>query len=782
MAVIYTKFLENILAIHENLQNKIPYPFFDKACIRYEVLRSVLVDGKDINSAIQMFGVTRYEYFKSVSLFNEYGVAGLVIFTFKQLIEDFPLEVERMVFVLKQAKSDIPATKMSLIIKGFKYDININLMRRLYASYGWAHGTKSYKDINFFTLNLKVIKLNKINNWRIKRTSFFDKKDKLQNLLEIFRTIEDRGITKRYPGSRVSLTMHKTNFLSIGLLGLLDSERPSFRNSKLGLSEEGSIVLSKIQNPGKGNNHYLKILKSKKINVDSTCLTKIFNRWKVNEFQSQFIGEIRRLSEDEEIKILPKENLPNSSPTRLDRGFISFITNLDFVPLANPGIFLFLPYLNQLKIYEKASTFMELDPEKGYSWFSLLLLNLGRILEGISSTWKACHKHELSLPLFAGLVTMPCVDTILNNLASISESDLFQLRQYLTQMASQKKLIKGKRIAFDFQMKDFTGDDVNLKNIGKGPSPKRKICFPGFRPHIAWDVDTGVPIALEFRNGKSRATTTVKRFIRELLIQPLGEQSIEHIYVDSEYTAEHVWRFIVDMETGLGADLTMCIKRNKRVKKFIDAFLQTNPTWLYYDEKHTYTEQTFSIPIRDTDKILQCVLKREEKNGNLRCFGSTKKGLSAREILYDYGDRWRVETGIKDLTENYFLNNTPGIDPHSINVHYFIVTLARILFEMFSQDYEDSLNADMSKKGIGTIRPEFLVSSNAKLYRDGNILIIKWEDHYPEKKNKIIKNLFEKLNKNSQQGIPFLGGLQLKFEIVQPRSKNLRNQLKRDKL
>ena len=26
----------------------------------------------------------------------------------------------------------------------------------------------------------------------------------------------------------------------------------------------------------------------------------------------------------------------------------------------------------------------------------------------------------------------------------------------------------------DFKMKDFTGDDIELKNIGKGPSPERR--------------------------------------------------------------------------------------------------------------------------------------------------------------------------------------------------------------------------------------------------------------------------------------------------------------------
>jgi len=206
---------------------------------------------------------------------------------------------------------------------------------------------------------------------------------------------------------------------------------------------------------------------------------------------------------------------------------------------------------------------MDVDPDEGHSWFSLLLLDLGRILGGISSVSKACRTNELSLPVMAGLVAMPCKDCLLNKLALIDDSCLLKLRGHLTQAAKENGLVKGRRIAFHFKIRDFTGDDVELKKIGKAPSPKRKVCFPGFRPHLSWDVTTGVPITLEIPNGKARASTTIKRFVRELLEKPLGNEAVEHVYLDNECTAEHVWRFIMDPEEGLGADLTMCIKQNK---------------------------------------------------------------------------------------------------------------------------------------------------------------------------------------------------------------------------
>ena len=785
MAIIYPHFLQTILKVYENLQQNIPYPFFDSSCIRYEALRSSLLDKNPIQPVIQKYGLSEYEYRKNLSAFQRFGVAGLIGLDFRQLIEEIPLEVERMVFVLKNARPWIPATKMSIIIKGFDYDIPVSLMRHLYASYGWTFGSKPYKLVDFWPLNLKVIQLCRLQTQTIEIKSFFHEEDSLQTLLEVFRTLEIRGITKRYPGSRVSFEQHKKDFLSFGLLGLVDRARPPFRNSKLGFKEEGLIILSKIQKPQKGEAYYLKILKAKKINVDATCLSKIFTKWKVKDFKSKFKGDIERLMEPEPVGALeqiPLEEVKEISSSRLDRGFISLIEDLEHkaIPLANPGVFLFLPYLNRLKLFEKAASLFNADPHQGYSWFSLLLLDLGRILEGLSSVSKTCRTHELSIPLMAGLVKMPCKDSLLNGLAIINDTELLRLRRYLTGATFEQGLTTGKRIAFDFHMRDFSSDDVELKNIGKGPSPKRKICFPGFRPHIAWDVATGVPITLEFRNGRARATSTIKRFIRELLLHALGDQAVEHVYLDSEYTSEAVWKFIVDAREGLGAELTMCIKQNKKVKAYIDSFLKTNPTWLFYDEDHTYTEQSFEIPIQQTDQILRCVVKRKESTGRLRCFGSTLEGLTSKGILEEYGYRWIIENGIKDLIANYFFDNIPGIDPHRINIHYFVVTLARILYEMLCRDYTEAWNSDKTKKTIGTLRPEFLTGSNAIISRVKNELVLKWQDSYPIKQHHALKALFDTLNEKASHGLTFLGGLRLRFEIAPPKSPELRNKLKRE--
>jgi hypothetical protein len=789
MTVIYNPFLRKILHTHEAIHHNTLYPFFDQACRYYEAIRAVLVDQTNLSAAFEKFGITEYQYRKALATFRNGGVAKLIGIAYPRLTESLDLEAERMIYVLKKARPSIPATKMVTILHGFGFEIDLSLMRHLYASYGWAQGTKTYEDVDFQTLNLKVAKLTQTDNLAHNRDNFFLQEDRLQNLLEVFRRQDPKEISRHYPGSRVSLQKHRKSFNVLGLLGLVEQARPSFRNSKLGFKEEGWMILSKIQHLEKDEADYLEVLRTKKINVDLTCIKKIFNRWKVTAFQSKFKGNLERFLSggdtwQDSTLSQPSSVIPDAGKFRMDAGFVEFLRGLQSqsVPLANPGIFLFLPLLHRLKFFDVAANIIDTDPDNGYSWFSLLILNLARIFGGVSSISKACRTSELSFPLCAGLVEMPCKDTLLNGLATISEQQLLQFRRNLTGLAYNKILVKGRSIALDFHMRDFTGEDIALKNIGKGPSPKRKICFPGFRPHIAWDVETGTPISLEFRNGTARATTTFENFIRDLLPEALSDQNVEHVYLDSEYTAQKVWHFIVDRQNGLGADLTMCIKQNPAVKKYIAAFMETSFEWLFFDENHTYSNTTFTIPIQRTNKELHCVLKRHKKTGRLRCFGSTIIGLDARKILKEYERRWVIENGIKDLVGNYFFDNIPGIDPHRINIHYFVVTLARLLYQMFCNLYPASENADGSQKGIGTIRQEFIVGTNAKITRKNDTLIITWHDLYSEKDHANMATLFDALNETRSEPISFLGGLKLEFKLVPPRDKKFHNQLQRKKL
>ena len=149
MAVIYPHFLRTILAVHDRIRSGVAYPFFDCACAHYEALRAVQLEGWEAPRAIEKYGLTEYGYRKALSAFTSGGVAGLIGLDSQRLIEELSVESERMVFVLKEARPWIPATKMRLILQGFGHDIPTDRMRHLYASYGWARGTKPYQGVDF---------------------------------------------------------------------------------------------------------------------------------------------------------------------------------------------------------------------------------------------------------------------------------------------------------------------------------------------------------------------------------------------------------------------------------------------------------------------------------------------------------------------------------------------------------------------------------------------------------------------------------------------------------
>ena len=98
---------------------------------------------------------------------------------------------------------------------------------------------------------------------------------------------------------------------------------------------------------------------------------------------------------------------------------------------------------------------------------------------------------------------------------------------------------------------------------------------------------------------------------------------------------------------------------------------------------------------------------------------------------------------------------------------------------MFSREYDDIFNTDKTVKMLDTIRFEFITGTNALLSRKGDTLVIKWLDAFTEKKHQAIKKLFDRLNQGSDKGLPFLGGIKIRYEIVEPRAEDFRNQCKR---
>jgi hypothetical protein len=519
----------------------------------------------------------------------------------------------------------------------------------------------------------------------------------------------------------------------------------------------------------------------------------VFVKWNIDTWNSAFVSNLKRLESDDHQEdegdktVLRSTHVP---PRYVEEKFWELLRGIEHHPvsLSAPGLPMLWAYIEELGLLPLLHQ-MQLTVPAGkehYSWFDVLLFDIGRRFIGISTLSAACESAPPELAWFAHLYAPPCNDTILDGLTRISEKQVVQLRKWLVNRLAELGLGTGKRIAFDFHQIDLDVLRSRLREFGKGPSPKKKLCCTGFRPHVAWDVENNTLLAAEFRKSSARGTTTVRRFTTDYIV-PVFQHLFETVYIDSEYTGKDVWNFILDAKSGMGAELTACLKQNRLVKKARDRFLVNNEGrhgfWAYYDDDHCYTIDTFPITWKyasssgeEQELQLNCVVKRNTNNGRLRCFGSSKKGRNSAEILRDYSSRWVIENGIKDLIQSYFMDRCPGTRPHAVDVHFLVTTICRTLYRMIERDLAESVcNPDGTRKTLDRMRDMLFRHGAATLRKEDNRLMISCLTSYRVKHTKMLNQWISKITQRYNGGLNILGGLSLQYELNPPRGEEYKN-------
>jgi len=713
------------------------------------------------------------------------------------LIQGVEPEVERMVIALKRGYPRLPSTKMSTIVQGFGHKLESPDILSIYASYGLARKIKDLAEqFDFVDLNRRIARL-----WVLLSNCSVKESQKVHRRYMAIRSyvfsspgkkneaIKDSGL------GRGLFFYYWKSFKQYGLLGIVDRGKKIFRESKVGLENEAKMVIDKLQHSDRKTSYYVQLLKHKGIEVERSTVSRIFSRWRTNQYKSAFISNLERLEREPEVEeLLPRYEVPVQVPIRMvDTNILSVLAGMGIneMHVSAPGIFALWVYLEELAIFPVLDSMGLAGGDRGYDWFDLLLLNIGRIFYGISCYSRTCKHEEPTLAFFCHLVSLPCNDTFLRGLASISPDQVFGLQKWLIKRSHELGLINGRRLAFDFHQIDLDVQMDRLRQFGKGPSPKKKICYNGFRPHIVWDLDTGNLVVAEFRKSSARGTTTIKRFVKDFLLKPF-KKLFNEVYLDSEYTGKDVWNFILEKEIGMGAQLIACIKQNPMVRKARDAFLLKNRNqenfWVYYDDEHVYSATTFALiweyrkPKSNDKKTLKldCVVKKNIRNGKLRCFGTSKTGRAAGSILSDYSRRWAIENGIKDLIHSYYIDKCPGTSPHLVNVHFLIVTICRQIYRMIQRDLGEFIkNADGTVKSLFTMRNSLFLQGSSRVMFRRQSYEVRFSNAYSPELTQELNRWFELLEKRSEAGLDILGGSRLKFYLQSPHGEEHRNALRK---
>ena len=733
------------------------------------------------------------------------GVVGAAEAHFAAVVDGtIDAELERKVVALKEGFPSLPATTCATILKGLNCEIQQEQVLAIYGSYGTSRATKTLAEtFNFTELNRRAHGLQQLIDAGSKQQRHAVQMRYLA--MHAYVTAPQGGREQAIAESGLKRSLfffYWKAFQRYGLLGLVDRARETFRRSKIGLANEAQLVVDKLRRPQRPNSFFTDRLKSKDIPTDPSTVIKIFDKWKVKDYRCEFVHNLERLEAPDEKATQQEEPIPEEKPARwVDRNFLIKLSGLRTAPapIDAPGLFALWCYLEELGIFPvlQAMGLTGGGEEKGYSWFDLFLLAIARTFYGISSYSKACEHQELSLPLFSHLLALPCNDSFLSGLASVSQEQIRVLRRWLVKRGKELGMLEGKRVAMDFHQIDRDVHIAELRNFGKGPSPKKKLCCNGFRPHLAWDLETGCLIVAEFRKSSARGTATVKRFTNDYLM-PDFQDLFECVYLDSEYTGKDVWEFILEPD-GMNAHLTACLKQNPFVKRARDAFLnghaQRDDFWKYYDDEHVYADGTFPLvwpegtdaPEQEEQAArqfrLNCVVKKNLKTGSYRCFGSSRAVESPLALLDDYGHRWKIENGIKDLVGSYFLDQCPGCHPHQVDVHFFLVTVCRLLYRMIERDLGESIrNPDGSTKTLHTMRTVLFRQGAAHIQLAEDTICLRFQDSFSHERTELLKNWFDTLHGRYADGLQILDGLRLGFQLRVPRGEEHRNAYRKARL
>lgn len=743
------------------------------------------------DSLIYNFGDSLIE--QANDLYKQFGFVGIVKAYFEgQIVDNFAdKECERKIYTLKKGMKALPATKAVLLLKGFGHDFSTAQIKQVYCSYGMGSGNKRLMDEkDFLELNHRVETLSRL----IEEPSGSEVLGFVQDRFEAlwnYSMGKKSDIIKNMP--RTLFYLYLQNVQKHGMLGLFDKNKQVFRESKITSKHEAHIVLHKIQNPERSKKNYINYLAYNGIKADRTTISKLFTRWGVSEFKSAYVSNLKRLEEPEIIDaqhIFPEPKIDVKVERKVNENFHTLLKGMNNSPLYidAPGLMVLWYYLEKLDILSVLTKMNYIgNQHEKYSWFEYFLYTLARIFYGIPTYGAGCNHQEPSLCFFTGLIKPPPLSCLLDGLSDMTEKDVFELQKWLIAKLKALNMIQGKRIAFDFKQIDLDVENSKLRKFGKGPSPKKKICYNGFRPHIAWDLDTKNLMVIEFRKSSARGTTTIRGFIREFLT-PVFNENFEQIYIDSEYTGKDVWNFILDGEKGMGADLIGCLKQNKFVAKKRDEFLienqNSNDFWKYWDEKHVYSSSPFTLTWEyKNDKAnihktfsLNCVVKKNIVNGSLRCFGSSWLS-STDEILKAYSHRWEIENAIKDLGESYFLNKIPTCEkPNLVNIHFLIVAICKHLYQMIVADTGDFIyNANGSIKTLKSTREMLFRQGSAKIIRETDTINVHFSNRFTLQQYNSLQQFYEKLKQQYPEGLKIMGGLKLKFILQPPHGDEYKN-------
>jgi len=613
---------------------------------------------------------------------------------------DADLRLEKLVVLIKTARPHEEASLALRLASALNIPgASLDLIRRIQRCYGYGQnlneGDRQYfKGLQHILSSLDFMKKKaKPRNKERGKKNFFDfDHDPLQQRVELFRETSSlqkkrqiRPILKQFGIHPNRFYVLKDRYMKYGIWGLVDLVQVTKKGEKISPELELEIIERRLMSPRLSTT---KMIKELNLKCSKAHVQKIYSRWQLASFKQPVAirGVISQKVPDKidrksgQVEISAKTKFPDLIRTanlKVNKHFERFTKRLAYhkVMISNPGALIIAPFLDQLGVIEAIHTYGPQSYRSG-EITNNIIANVLRIIAGFPTIHDFTLNSDRSVAIAAGLALTPKKSRLYESFDELRFQHLQKLRNDTACRARELNIIDGNQIAVDYHCDQADSRYPGDKSLSKSPDKNGDLVY-AHRPQILWDSMKNTIINIAYCEGRSRAPSALYKFCEENLFKVVDPAAIAEIYADSEYTGE---KQLIYLTVRSETDVTMCLKQNPKIKKWREETVRKGE-WVKYGNDYRLASMDFILP--ETGKPFRFVVKQNIESDEIRCFGSTHADISPQKILDAYHIRWPVETGIKDLIENYFLNNPTGTSPEKIETHYYCVMLARLVVDYF---------------------------------------------------------------------------------------------------
>ena len=680
-------------------QSSLPFVYKDEPFFgAYKALYEVWTKRSSQRQVVEALNISRKTLTKWERNFVDYGALGLL-----PELSYVPIEadLEKLIILIKSCRPHERSNFTLRVAEALEFPgASLDLIRQVQRCYGYGQRL-DHRDIEFcqglqhilVSVAKQKQKKSSMHDVKDRAKSFFNfDRDHLQQRVELLKRLSEiakkrqiRPVLKEFGMAPNRFYVLLNRYMSYGIWGLVDLVQKGQMGEKISAELELQIIEQRLMDPSLSTS---KLIQKLNLKCSRANVQKIYKRWRLSRFKKPIairgvVSEpVLRKTDKQHSHIQPSArarfpDLIRTARLKVNDSFLRFLRWLAHrkVAISNPGAIIAAPFLDQLGVVESLHTY---GPQvfRGCEITNNIIVNVMRIIAGFPSIHDYTTNSDRSVAVGSGLALNPSKSRFYDSLDQLRFEHLQSLRNDASCRGTELHMIEGKVIAVDYHCDKSDSRYPADKSFSKSPDKNGDLVY-AHRPQILWDSMTNTIINIAYCEGRSRAPSALYRFCEENLFKIIDPDVIAEIYADSEYTGE---KQLIYLMIRSEADITMCLKQNPKIKRWKEQTIKQGH-WHDYGKDYRIASQDFSLA--ETGKPFRFIVKQNKETDETRCFGSTHIDYSPRKILDSYHIRWPVETGIRDLIENYFLNKPTGTSPEKVETHYYCIMLARLTIDYF---------------------------------------------------------------------------------------------------